>query len=429
MANLGGAFSGGFQRGAAVAQAKYTQEQEAIKAKKDAFVTAIGNYKTQLGVQLENSLATILADQVSKNVDPQTRTQTQLKTVQQFAEATLPQFESTIASAVKAQHITEAEGLAMLAEAKATFTKPLKTLTDEMAKFQDERNKIAAETSPEAIEGASKRAGAIKTAEEQAKNKGINVQIPEEMRPLIGPIQGDLTETQLAAIQNYNLSGNPQLAMDLAAGNIKTVTDPVEGGVTLVNRRSQESKRLGQTPSIPPSPEVTNKTGLVEAVGEAAGPTNWVSKKLSNIFGFMMPGSNPSLTAEAKVERFNKSLEQAFVNNPKFPVAEMERIKGMLPDVKSAWIDPDAQVQIIYDVRDELVASQERDRTSLRGDLSLKRRREIMDNINTRDNALALIGNLPERGDLRIYELAEKISSGTATDEEYDEFERLESGK
>ena len=250
MANLGGIFSGAFNAAQKTKMEKETLKENQAAARKKAFLDPVVSYKTQLGVQLENSLASILADQTAKNVGGLERANTQVKTIKQFMETTLPQFQSYAAAGVKNGYLSEPEAAALLAEVEATFTQPLKTWTDEMAKFQDERNKIAAQTSPEAIQGASGKAAAVTKAEEANKFRAPNPQ------NFIGPggekVFVDLNSPNAAQevadlkAKGYTEFGQSVQASDVSGLSTK-VTGDLEGKVVAGRDRVSRLQKIRST--------------------------------------------------------------------------------------------------------------------------------------------------------------------------------------
>ncbi len=190
------------------------------------------------------------------------------------------------------------------------------------------------------------------------------------------------------------------------------------GSIPFLGGQTTEAKVAGAT-------DATEPLGTVnpEDIAIAAGPIAAVSKVMSRVFGDFVPGVNPRLSAENRIKTFNKTVEGVFVNNPRFPVAEVNRVLGILPDAESVFTDPEVEVKKLGDMSNFMRNQQRLDSRSLQGPLSKKRRLDIIDNMATREQVLQLIGNPADTDDLNA--LAQKIVNGSATPEEKKEFARL----
>ncbi len=253
------------------------------------------------------------------------------------------------------------------------------------------------------------------------------VEVPEALQGVIGPVGKTLTNRQEKIVGLFNRGVPPALAADFADNLVSVVTDPVTGESRIVNRRTGTGLEAEPVQEAPTQPVQTADRGIAESVEAASGPAAAISKGVSRVFGALVPGVNPRLTDEQRVNQFNQEVKFAFSRNPRFPVAEIERIQAdLLPDVNRVFTDPEFEAQKVPLLRKFLIDNNEADTNILsRGGASRKGRAEARDRIATREAILELIGDVPDvDNDSRINELEAKgIENLTA--EELDELEQL----
>ena len=83
-----------------------------------------------------------------------------------------------------------------------------------------------------------------------------------------------------------------------------------------------------------------------EAARAGTGPVARTLQGVSNMFGFMFAGQIAPQTIEARqtLNLFNKTMERSLVNNPRFPVAEQEFVRSLMPNTAEFFSDPDDAV-------------------------------------------------------------------------------------
>ena len=107
---------------------------------------------------------------------------------------------------------------------------------------------------------------------------------------------------------------------------------------------------------------------LAEAAGEGLGFWSGIRERLSyvasplGVFEF-------SQTARGKntMRRFLILTRDAFVTNPRMPVAELEKVVGIYPNPELLWRNRENEKDKIFDLRASLRKAQERNIDTLRG--------------------------------------------------------------
>lgn len=198
------------------------------------------------------------------------------------------------------------------------------------------------------------------------------------------------------------------LASDIVEGRVKVTSPDQFGNVYAVNITDSTKKLIvsgGQpVPSEdrePPSgditPSDTKMMSLVEAAEKGTGPTSAMKSFVNNMVGPFVEGQPFPETTESKsvVKLFNQEAKTALVNNPKFPVAEQEIIKGMLPDVAKVFTDPDTEREKVIQLRNFLNSKKQQNNDAItRGNITEKRRGQLVDQNSSIDRVIGLMGKV-----------------------------------
>jgi hypothetical protein len=152
-------------------------------------------------------------------------------------------------------------------------------------------------------------------------------------------------------------------AEDIAYGVVRLTQPDDFGTVYMVNIATGESKPVGgganaaavgggQSP-IPEAAAGPATPPIAQDVSNATGIGSNVEHIINSTIGQAVPGSIFPETADARqrVALFEKTAQEGLVNNPRFPVAEQERVRAMIPTA-GAWLeDPDDAVRKVENLR------------------------------------------------------------------------------
>jgi len=178
--------------------------------------------------------------------------------------------------------------------------------------------------------------------------------------------------------------------------------------------------------------------GIIDKAEEATGPMSSLKQAVSDYTGWLFEGQLFPETVEAKqaVKLFNKTAEEALVQNPRFPVAEQEFVRSMLVDPDVVFQDPDDAKSRMLGLKGYLEARIAADDKSIMNNtVTEKRKAELINMNDKRRQVLSMMGDekataeVEVSAEARTVELAQKVADGSATDEELDEFMELQNGR
>ena len=131
------------------------------------------------------------------------------------------------------------------------------------------------------------------------------------------------------------------------------------------NKLRELDERLGRTMTggdrDNPRPLNLNEVGLVRDAMQAArggtGPWSGIGAVVDNVVGGMIP--NDAIRTYFQDNQENRQflrgitilLRSAFVNNPRYPVAEMERIAPLFPDPDAFFKNPETEARKLIEIK------------------------------------------------------------------------------
>ena len=173
----------------------------------------------------------------------------------------------------------------------------------------------------------------------------------------------------------------------------------VEQGVPVGDRAVSpaEAESVGVPPAAQPAPPPPN---AFDAARAGTGPYRALGAALDAVVGGLLSplgvGSLfPQTTAAREQLRIlNQTMKTAFVNNPRFPVAEQETVKGFLVDPDDFWANPETMVQRMIDLRDYMVRRRQQNTASLQNaQITQDERGRLADEVASIDRILGLMGD------------------------------------
>jgi len=224
---------------------------------------------------------------------------------------------------------------------------------------------------------------------------------------------------------------DPNTAADIADGRVKVTSPDSFGNIYTVNTVTNEKKLVsgsgGQTPQQQePIQPVQKGESIAKAAMEGTGPISSAQQGISNLFGFMWEGQMfpENARARQRLNLFNKAAQESLIQNPRFPVAEQQFVKSLLPSTEQIFKDPDDSVSNLAELRNHLEAKIDANTRSISGsEITEKRRGDLSNQNDAMKRVLSLMGD-QSSGASRL-DLARKIADGTASDEEYEEYATL----
>ena len=132
----------------------------------------------------------------------------------------------------------------------------------------------------------------------------------------------------------------------------------------VIDQTTQQIQQMTEAGSEVESPALGKQ--VMDDIRESVGQIAAISKGASRVGGEYVPGTNPRLDAEQRVNNFNQEIKFAFSRNPRFPVAEIERIQSeLLPDPKAIFADPEAEARKIPILKQHLFDLNKADQRAL----------------------------------------------------------------
>lgn len=234
-------------------------------------------------------------------------------------------------------------------------------------------------------------------------------------RDVLKPTSGNAREQKISSyMEAYGLS-RPK-AMALVDGKLATETDGL-GRVWLFNKADINDRELVVDPQAPgaavnstatpadtarpmgaPDPSLGD-VSYEAAAEEATGLASMLARTWNNVWG-AFGGEGEPFPQDAEAVRVlqmtNNEVIRAITKNPRFPVAEQERIRGMLPS-EGAWLsNPEGQAQKANMVRRFLRTQNLADEYAYNNTrLGPKDREALLANIKTRNDILGMMGDEP----------------------------------
>ena len=144
-----------------------------------------------------------------------------------------------------------------------------------------------------------------------------------------------------------------------------------------------------QTTETSDNPYITTKIAKT-----GTGPKAYVQQFLNNFVGPFTPGVpyEDTSTAKQKIQMFNQHAKTAFVNNPRFPVAEQLIVKNFLIDENKIFTDPDEQANKIENMVTFLNKKISQKQNILkRGSITKEQSKDYLSQINDMRSILDLI--------------------------------------
>ena len=272
-----------------------------------------------------------------------------------------------------------------------------------------------------------------------AQQRLVNPTTGETLIPALPGGAGRETETQRGIAELQRRGFSREDAEDIQRGRVKVSTPDAFGNIFTVNvatgerrlvRAGEEDRRgVGLPPpeTAPPTAAQPAQPPGLDPLGSAmrgVGPIANIQQLTSNIIGPFVKGTPFQDTVEARqrLGLFNKTLERSLVNNPRFPVAERERVQVLLPDTERFFLDPDAARAGLIQTRDymrNLIAIKESEMESPA--VTTKRRTKLADQVSVLRESLGLFG-AAARAPGQAFTLQEAIATDpdTMTPEQQD---------
>ena len=223
-----------------------------------------------------------------------------------------------------------------------------------------------------------------------------------------------LTERQRRSegLQARGLS--PNLADDIAANDVKVMGPDPFGNFYRINVVTNESEMVtgsdaeqisklvadAKRKQAGPETKTPTKTKLEGDVEKGIGPFANIQAGISNFIGPFMEGAVFKDTTDSRqsLKIFAQTAKTALVNNPKFPVAEQNIVRELLPDVDKFFIDPDRSRSDLAKMKEFLIDSRESKTKELgRGKITSDRKGDLTDQISRIEELLTLMETPAEK--------------------------------
>ena len=254
------------------------------------------------------------------------------------------------------------------------------------------------------------------TAESTAALRTRQRQIEDQMR------LNNLTESQAVSVVDRfkrvlepDAFGN-RFLLDLATGEKEHIPPPSPRAAAPTPKAAQQGM----------SPE--------QAAAAGTGPVAATLQGVANLVGFAVSGQVAPQTTEARqtLRLYNKTIERLLVNNPRFPVAEQNFVRGLMADPNTFWKDPDDAVANVRKLQSHLDQQIQVKNDELNAfGISSKRRVELSDQISALREIRSLFPsqgqNVGRFGDMTSDELLDLDSSTLTPEEQLQHLEAIKS--
>ena len=207
-------------------------------------------------------------------------------------------------------------------------------------------------------------------------------------------------------------------AADLVEGRIRLTSPDEFGNVSKVNLATNEVTPLVSEPQEQPAaqPVQAPVASIAEAAREGTGPVSAFQQGVSNLFGFLAEGQlfPENTQARQKLNLFNKAAQESLIQNPRFPVAEQQFVKSLLPSTDTILKDPDDAVSNLVELQSHLEAKIQANTRSIEsGLITDKRRGELANQNDGMTRILSLMGDTGGPVQVQTVDEAMKLAPGT----------------
>ncbi len=237
---------------------------------------------------------------------------------------------------------------------------------------------------PQNIEGAAARAGAVAGAEAEARsrfgsdpvrtqriNDTARFLIGRDMSPTDALLRAQKLADGLLVIEPDPLTGD-LVEVDRTTGTATPIDQATGQGVLATLGGTQAGTAAAEpgaqpgaaeTPAAPRirvpmdmRTELLEQNAVIERilalaegidVSQGTGPMSNLAAAAGRVVGPFVPGElfPDQQAARDQLRKFNQEAKQALVNNPRFPVAEQNIVREILPDPDKFFEDPDTAVK------------------------------------------------------------------------------------
>jgi hypothetical protein len=131
----------------------------------------------------------------------------------------------------------------------------------------------------------------------------------------------------------------------------------------------------------------------------SSGPLSGIRQGTANLFGGFLRGEQAPETASARqqVRQLNFALTTMIANNKRFPVAERKLVDQVTANPTAFFTDPPNAIRKVRDFRAFSEARNLADRNTLSTKrISAEKRKELLDNIATRESVFLILPTLQE---------------------------------
>ena len=206
-------------------------------------------------------------------------------------------------------------------------------------------------------------------------------------------------------------------AADLVEGRIRLTSPDEFGNVSKVNLATNEVTPLSGSQEPPVvQPTQAPVASIADAAREGTGPVSAFQQGVSNLFGFMAEGQlfPENTQARQKLNLFNKAAQESLIQNPRFPVAEQQFVKSLLPSTDTILKDPDDAVSNLVELQSHLEAKIQANTRSIEsGLITDKRRGELANQNDGMTRILSLMGDTSGPVQVQTVDEAMKLAPGT----------------
>lgn len=225
------------------------------------------------------------------------------------------------------------------------------------------------------------------------------------------PVKGTEFEQKIGALLRANPNMDPNMAVDLAMGNIQLKTNPLTGEAAAYNKRTGLSTPIDQkdvpvvqdtidatgVPSAQKGSQGLGSTSIEDFADLGTGAVSGVVAGISNTAGQAAPALSGLQTQAARqnLRTFVQVAKQALVNNSRFPTYEQKLIESIIPGPEML-ANPAVVKQTFGQLRDTLATmkAQAYAQSQAKG-TALNVRKQLLEKIQTIDAVTALMGPDP----------------------------------
>jgi hypothetical protein len=146
---------------------------------------------------------------------------------------------------------------------------------------------------------------------------------------------------------------------------------------------------------VPATASKYYQLSMAEAADAGLGFGSGIRERVSYILSPAGWGRN-STTAKGRntMRRLIVLTRDAFVNNPRMPVAELERVATIYPDPENLWRNKENEKDKLYDLRQTLRDAQQRNKQTLQGNFPPELKAEARMNMFKVSRVLSMMAGL-----------------------------------